>query len=110
LSVCTGAPSDYSIADRGDPSSDLGAAQCALLEVDEGVFEEQDYLTIDGFLDFDAAFEASEVQAMLGTFCGEAVNAVSEALVITGSTLAGTPLYSVPVGDTGTDQLVKKNR
>jgi hypothetical protein len=110
LSVCTGAPRDYSIADRGDPTSDLGAAQCALLEVEEGIFEEQDYLNPDGFLDLDAAFEASEVQDMLGTFCGSARNAISETLVITGSTLDGTPIISVPIGNTGTDQLVKKNK
>jgi hypothetical protein len=109
LSVCTGAPSDYSIADRGDPTSDLGAAQCTLLEVDEGIFEEQDYLNPDGFLDLDVAFEASEVQDMLGTFCGSARNAISETLVIIGSTLGGAPFISVPIGNTGTDQLVKKN-
>lgn len=109
LSVCTGAPRDYSIADRGDPTSDLGAAQCTLLEVDEGIFEEQDYLNPDGFLDLDVAFEASEVQDMLGTFCGSARNAISETLVIIGSTLGGAPFISVPIGNTGTDQLVKKN-
>ena len=107
--VCTEAPRTYSIADRGDPTSDLGAAQCALLEVEEGIFEEQDYLNPDGFLDLDAAFEASEVQEMLGTFCGSARNAVSETLVITGLTLDGTMILSVPIGNTGTDQLVKKN-
>jgi hypothetical protein len=108
LSVCTGAPRDYSIADRGDPTSDLGAAQCTLLEVDEGIFEEQDYLNPDGFLDLDVAFEASEVQDMLGAFCVSARNTVSDPLVITGSTFDGTPIISVPIGNTGTDQLVKK--
>ena len=37
LLLCTEAPRTYSIADRGDPLSDLGAAQCYLLEVDEGM-------------------------------------------------------------------------
>lgn len=69
LSACTGAPRGYSIADRGDPTSDLGAAECYLLEVDTDIFEEQDYLTQDGFLDLDAAFEAREVQDMLESFC-----------------------------------------
>jgi hypothetical protein len=100
---CTNAPRDSSIADRGDPESDLGAAECAI--VDD---VEQDYLTLDGFLDLDAAFEASEVQDMLGTFCGAERNAVSETLVIMGSTIDGTPILSVPIGNAGIDQLVKK--
>lgn len=109
LSVCTGAPRDHSLADRGDPSSDLGAAQCALVEdpPESGVYVEQDYLTMDGFLDLDAAFDAGEVQDMLETFCGGAKNTASENLLITGSTIDGTPFYSVPIGDIGTDQLWK---
>jgi hypothetical protein len=110
LSACTGAPKDYSIADRGDPSIDLGAAQCAVIEVDDGVFEEQDYLNMDGFLDLDAAFEASEVQAMLGEFCGADKGAVSGTLVLTGTTIDGTAIISVPIGDVGIDQLLKQNR
>ena len=105
LSICTSAPRNYSLADRGDPSSDVGAAQCAIVEG-----EEQDYLTEDGFFDLDAAFEASEVQAMLGTFCQGKQNTVSETLVVTGSTLDGTPILSTPVGNAGIDQLVKKGK
>jgi hypothetical protein len=64
LSDCTGAPKDYSIADRGDPNSDLGAAQCAIVEdpPQSGIFVEQDYLTRDRMADLEAAFYASEVQ------------------------------------------------
>jgi hypothetical protein len=104
LSSCTGAPSDYSIADRGAPG-DVGADQCAIVD---GV--EQDYLTLDGYLDLDAAFEASEVQAMLGDFCGADKGAISPTLVITGSTLSGQTITSVPVGDVGIDQLLKANK
>lgn len=109
LSVCTSAPVDYSIADRGDPSSDLGAAMCELVEDPplSGILVEQDYLTTDGFLDLDAAFSATEVQEMLGTFCGGDKNTASETLIITGSTTDATPIYSVPIGNTGTDQLWK---
>jgi hypothetical protein len=110
LFSCTNAPTDYSIADRGDPTSDLGAAQCAMLEVEEGVFEEQDYLNPDGFRDLDAAFEASEVQDMLGTFCSDVKGATSEPLVITGTTLGGTTIFSVPLPNLGTDQLWKVNK
>ena len=110
-SACTNGPKDWSIADRGDPSSDLGAAQCALADLDgDGVLEEQDYLNGDGLLDLDVAFEASEVQVMLGAFCSGPKDGVSPALVIRGSTFDGTPIYSVPFPNAGTDQLVKKNK
>ncbi len=108
LSVCTNAPVASSVADRGDPTSDLGAAQCAMLEVDGGLFEEQDYLRPDGYDDLDVAFDANEVQEMLGSFCTMERNAVSGTLVIKGATYEGTPISSVPVGNTGIDQLVKK--
>jgi hypothetical protein len=107
---CTSGPIDTSIADRGDPEKDLGASQCAIVEVDEGVFEEQDYLTMDTYLDLDAAFDANEVQVMLGAFCSGPKNGVSPDLVIIGSTIGLEPIFSVPVGNTGIDQLVKKNQ
>lgn len=109
MSACTNGPRGWSFADRGDPTSDLGASQCAPIEIDPGVFEEQDYLNPDGYDDIDAAFEAHEVQDMLGAFCSGPRNGVSPALVITGSTWSGTPIYSVPLPNAGIDQLVKKN-
>jgi len=109
LSVCTNGPRDWSLADRGDPNSDLGAAQCTIIEIEDGVFEEQDYLTLDGFDDLDAAFEASEVQDMLGVFCDGPKNGVSPDLVIIGQTVEGAMIYSAPIGNSGIDQLVKKN-
>lgn len=111
MSVCTNGPKDYSYADRGNPESDLGAAQCAWEDPDgDGVFEEQDYLHPEGFLDMDAAFEASEVQAMLGDFCGDEKGAVSQALVIKGLIFGDTPFYSDPFPNVGIDQLWKVNK
>ena len=107
LSACTNGPRKWSIADRGDPSSDLGAAMCA---VDPLSGLELDYLNPDGNLDLDAVFEASEVQDMLGLFCVQEKGAVSEALIITGSTLDGAPIYSVPFPSTGIEQLWKVNK
>ena len=64
--------------------------------------------------DIDVAFEASEVQDMLGEFCGADKGAdkgaVSEALIITGTTFDGTPIYSAPFPNVGTDQLWKVNK
>ena len=109
LSACTGAPRDYSYADRGDPLLDLGVAECAI-DPDTGM--ELDWTdNYDGYLDMDVAFEASEVKTILGDFCAEAAKGeVSEALVIVGETYDGVPIYSVPADDnTGIDRLVKKN-
>lgn len=108
---CTNAPRDWSVADRGDPTLDLGAAMCAIEEVEDGIFEEQDYtLNQDGFLDLDAAFDAREVQDMLGTFCSDEKGASSDPLVITGTTMDGVTIFSVPVPNVGTDQLWKANK
>ena len=107
LSVCTDGPRNWSFADRGDPSSDLGASMCA---IDPLTGLELDYLHPDGFDDMDAAFEASEVQDMLADFCGMEKNAVSDALIITGSTFGGTLILSAPVNNTGIDQLWKVNK
>jgi hypothetical protein len=104
---CIGPPTDWSIDDRGDPTSDLGAAMCA---IDSATGDELHTLNPDGFLDLDAAFDAGEVQAMLGDFCGGPKNGVSADLYIEGETFDGTPIESIPVGNTGIDQLVKKNR
>ena len=110
LVSCTNAPKDWSVADRGDPTSDIGAAMCAVFEVEEGIFEEQDYLTQDDYLDLDVAFEAREVQDMLGTFCSDVKGASSDPLIITGTTLDGTVIFSFPVPNIGTDQLWKVNK
>ena len=105
LSDCTSGPSYWSLIDRGNPDSDLGAAMCAIDPLKGG---ELDHLNLDGFLDLDAAFEAQEVQDMLGIYCGLKKNAFSEALIITGSTFDGTPIFSIPLPNAGVDQLVRK--
>lgn len=109
---CTEAPKDWSVADRGDPHSDLGAAQCALVDTDDDLIPdtEVDYLTQDGFDDLDAAFYADEVQAMLGVFCAGPKKGVSPDLLVLGETLEGAVIFSVPIGNAGIDQLVKANR
>jgi len=108
--LCTQAPRDFSYADRGDPTSDLGAAMCRVLDLGDGVFEEQDYLNPDGFIDLDIAFEANEVQDILEVFCSFDKGTVSEPLIITGMTLDGTEIFSVPVPHVGVDQLLKVNK
>jgi hypothetical protein len=69
--------------------------------------EEPDFLNPDGFSDLDAAFEASEVQAMLGGFCDQPKYTVSVALIVIGSTHDGTPIHSNPFPNAGIDQLVQ---
>ena len=107
LLFCTQAPREYSYADRGDPTTDLGESMCAI-NPETGVEE----LNPDGYVDLDVAFEASEVKAILGDFCEEAAKGdVSQALVIIGETYDGVPIYSVPQDDnTGIDRLVKANK
>lgn len=107
---CTGMPRNSSVSDRGNPSTDLGAAMCMISEVDDGIYEEQDFLNPDGFLDLDVAFEATEVQTVLGFFCEGNKGAVSEPLVLTGATMDGTSIVSVPIPNVGTDQLLKVNK
>lgn len=107
LSACTDAPRNYSMSDRGDPASDLGAAMCA---IDPATGQELDFLNPDGVLDLDVAFEANEVQAMLGVFCSMPKGALSEALIIKGFTFDGTPIRSIPFPDDSIDQLLKVNK
>lgn len=105
LTTCTNAPKNWSIADRGDPTTDLGAAQCAIVDL-----VEMDYLNQDTWPDLDAAFEASEVKTILGAFCSQPKNTDSETLYLVGSTFGGTEIFSLPLDDSGIDQLVKKNK
>lgn len=107
LTACTNAPRDYSIADRGNPESDLGAAICA---IDPATGSELNYLNPDLFDDMDVAFEAREIQDMLGTFCADFKGATSDPLVIIGKTWNGTEIFSAPVPNVGIDQLWKANR
>jgi len=111
LVFCTGAPRDWSFADRGTPS-DAGAAQCGLVEEPplSGILVEMDYLNPDTYLDVDVAFEAHEVRDMLGAFCSADKGTISEPLVITGTTMNGVTLFSVPVPNVGIDQLWKANK
>ena len=105
--ACTSAPRDWSTFDRGAPS-DAGAAQCA---IDPLTGLELDWTdNQDGYDDLDVSFEASEVQAILGSFCLEDKGAISDPLIITGTKLDGTPFFSEPVPNVGIDQLWKSNK
>jgi hypothetical protein len=95
-------PQAWSMADRGDPTTDIGAEQCAIVDL-----EEQDYLNPDGFTDLDVAFDSQEIVELIG--CQELdKNDPSPTLYLTGYLLDGTPIYSLPVNDVGVDQLMIK--
>jgi hypothetical protein len=98
---CTGAPVDSSIADRGDPDTDIGAAQCTIIS---GV--EQDFLNPDGFDDLDVGFLASEVCGVIG--CPLPKGTDSPTLILTGNLNGGEPFQSIPVDDNAIDQLAIK--
>jgi hypothetical protein len=106
LSVCTSLlPQDSSIADRGDPTTDdIGASQCAVID---GV--EQRFRTPDGLDDLDVAFDTQDLADVFGCNALSKGDA-SSTLVLVGETNSGRPITSVPIGDVGIDQLVKKNR
>ncbi len=96
--------------DRGAPS-DLGVAECTLEEtfLYSGIFEEVG--NPDTHDDLDVAFEARDVQELLGDFCTEGDKGdSSEALMILGETFGGIPFISLPVPNIGIDQLVKANK
>jgi len=97
----------FSMADRGDPSTDLGAAQCKLIDTDgDGIVDtETDYLNPDGFLDLDAAFYSQEVTALIGSVSkGDLVGP----LYLIGYLSDDTPITSVPFNSIGVDMLAIK--
>ena len=100
------APLAWSFADRGDPTTDLGAEECAIVED-----VEQDYLNPDGYPDLDVAFDSQQIANLIDCSKLEK-NEASEALHITGELNDGTPICSEPVDEDGPgiDQLVKKNK
>ena len=60
-STCTASgPGPWSIADRGDPDTDIGAGMCTVVED-----VEQDYLNQDGIDDLDVGFDAREVAELI---------------------------------------------
>jgi len=86
--------------DRGDPDTDLGAAQCAVID---GV--EQRFLNPDGFEDLDVLFNAPQVATL--TECSTlSKGAASSTLVIKGELNDDTPFISIPEDSIGIDQLL----
>jgi hypothetical protein len=100
--VCTGAPQSWSIADRGDPGSDIGAAQCA---INPETGEEEDFLNQDGIDDLDVAFDTQELAELAGFGCPLDKKEASASLVIKGLLTDGTAIMSTAVNDAGVDQL-----
>lgn len=89
LTMCAGPPVDSSIADRGDPETDIGASQCA---IEASV--EQDFLNQDGFDDLDVAFDVAEVCTVID--CDTLGKGdTSDPLVIKGELLDGTEFLSI---------------
>ena len=103
---CSNAPVSYSVADRGDPLTDLGAEACAL---DPATGEELDTLNPDAMDDLDVGFVAQEVVG-LDVCQGLAKNDVTQTLYLIGYLDDGTPIRSVAANDVGIDQLRKANK
>ncbi|GGO87235.1 hypothetical protein GCM10011348_39950 [Marinobacterium nitratireducens] len=94
----------YSIADRGDPSSDLGAASCA---IDPATGEELHTLNPDGYDDLDAVFYAPDVATLLDSTYGPLVKGDEVGpLYLVGYLYDDTPITSVPVNSVGVDMLL----
>ena len=103
-STCTASgPKSFSVADRGAPT-DVGASSCKVID---GV--EQNFLNPDGKPDLDVGFDTQEVSQLIGCN-GLAVGSTSPTLVVTGKTVDGKTLASIPVGNAGIDQLVIKQK
>jgi len=99
-------PKSYSVMDRGDPTTDLGASACAIVD---GI--EQRYLNPDGLDDLDVGFDAQDVVSSLFAGCaGIAKNNPTPTVVLVGALSDGSPIESVPVGDLGIDQFLKQNK
>jgi hypothetical protein len=95
--ICTPrGPQAWSMADRGDPTTDLGA-DC------EGGGNP------DGYMDLDAAFDAREVIELVG--CSTlSKRDVTATLVITGTLQDGTGFISEVRNDVGVDQYLVQNK
>ena len=93
-----------SIADRGDPDTDLGADQGVIIDD-----VEQDYLNQDSYDDLDVGFIKNDVTALIACD-GLNRNGASATLRITGMLFNGTPIMSDAVDDIGVDQLVIKSK
>lgn len=104
--VCTTVPPvDYSVMDRGDPTVDLGASECAVIEL-----VEQDYLTLDGHDDLDVVFDAQDIVETLFEGCEFLEKKdITPTVVLYGATVGGVPFSSTPTGNVGIDQFLKQN-
>jgi hypothetical protein len=109
-SICIGADSlrNANVEDRGDPTTDIGAAQCAI-NPDTG--EEERFLNPDGIDDLELAWEKRDVVDILFDGCdGFGKKEASPTLVLKAQTTGGTAIESTPVGDPGVDQIWRQNK
>jgi hypothetical protein len=103
LQLCSGTtctasgPTTWSIADRGNPNTDLGASRCAVVN---GV--EQNYLRPDGILDLDVGFDTPQLAGIAG--CPLPKRTLINGLYIKGQLKDKTPFQSTPVVAPGGDK------
>lgn len=96
------------IEDRGDPTTDIGAAQCY---IDPLSGEEQRYLNQDGLDDLEMAWVKRDVVDELFDGCdGFDKMEASPTLIFKALTTDGVEVISTPVNDPGVDQIWKQNK
>ncbi len=98
-------PKSWSFADRGDPETDKGASQGAI--VDD---VEQDFLNPDDFPDLDVAFDSQAVADLIGCDALQKGDVSATLVVLEDDPDDGFLWQSVPVGDPGIDQLVIESK
>lgn len=94
--------------DRGDPTTDIGTAQCY---IDPDTGEQQRYLNQDGIDDLELAWNKKDVVDVLFDDCdGFGKMEASPTLIIKALTTGGVEVISTPVDDPGVDQIWKQNK
>jgi hypothetical protein len=97
---------NWNVEDRGDPTSDIGAAECA---INEETGEQERFLTQDGIDDLELAWDKRDVVEILFADCADFnKQEASPTLIFKAKTLGGVPIMSTPfgdVGDPGVDQI-----
>lgn len=91
------------LEDRGDPTTDIGTAQCY---IDPESGDEQRYLNQDGLDDLELAWEKRDVVDALFDGCDAfGKMEASPTLIIKALTNGGVEVISTPVDDPGVDQI-----
>ena len=96
------------VEDRGDPTTDIGAAECA---INEETGEQERFLNQDGIMDLELAWNKRAVVADLFDGCDAfGKKEASPTLIFKAMTFDGVEVKSTPVGDPGIDQIWKQNK